>query len=75
MAIRVAVATGTVSCKDMTLVSCRTNTQQPTHALKGRNSTISCRFESLFVIVGGPAKNRALVKYYFEWCSSRIGGK
>ena len=42
MAVRVAVATGMVSCKDMTLVSCWNNTQQSTHNLQGRNSTVVC---------------------------------
>jgi hypothetical protein len=74
MAVRVAVATGMLSCKDMTLVSCCTKTQQPTHTLQGRNSTIACRFESFFVMVGGPGKNTALDIWYFEWCSSRICG-
>ena len=42
MAVRVAVATGVVSCEDMTLVSCCANTQQPTHKLQERNSTVAC---------------------------------
>jgi hypothetical protein len=75
MAIRAAITTGTVSYKNMTLVSCGTNTHQPTHALGGGNSTITCRFESLFVMVGGPGKIYSAVQSYYEWCSGRTGEK
>jgi hypothetical protein len=43
--------------------------------LGGQNSTIACRFESFFVMVGGPGKNTALDTWCFEWCSSHTRGK